>query len=254
MEIEIVTLSKQGGRAYNEDVYGHWNDDRYVICVVADGAGGHGGGDVAATVVRQSVLSGFAEKPGLDAGLLRTVIEDANLQVVARQAEGGKLSAMRSTVVLAAIDLVEHKIALAHSGDSRAYLFHEGALVARTVDHSLVQQMVAGGMIDEEGARLHPQRNMLLSALGSVDPVPDIVVSPAMPLQVGDVLLLCSDGIWEPLGDECLHRTLQASRTASQWVEALDTQVKANAKPGHDNYTALSLWAHDEDEVTQLIP
>ena len=75
-----------------------------------------------------------------------------------------------------------------------------------------------------------------------------------MPLQVGDVLLLCSDGIWEPLGDECLHRTLQASRTASQWVEALDTQVKANAKPGHDNYTALSLWAHDEDEVTQLIP
>ena len=55
IEIEIVTLSRQGGRAYNEDAYGHWNDERYVACVVADGAGGHGGGDVAAAVVRATI-------------------------------------------------------------------------------------------------------------------------------------------------------------------------------------------------------
>ena len=252
-EIEIVTLSKQGGRSYNEDAFGHWNDDRFVLCVVADGAGGHGGGDVASAVVRASVLAGFAENPGLDAGLLRRLLERANLDVVARQAEGGKLAEMRSTVVLAALDLQAQQMALAHSGDSRAYLMRAGRVVTRTVDHSLVQQMVAGGLIDDEGARTHPQRNLLLSALGSVESAPEIVVSQPQPLQVGDVLLLCTDGLWEPLGDECLRQTLAASRDASQWVEKLDAQVQANAKPGHDNYTALALWVREDDQTTRMM-
>ena len=252
-EIEIVTLSKQGGRDYNEDAYGHWNDERHVLCVVADGAGGHGGGDVASAVVRRSVLDGFSAQAGIGAGLLRQLLERANLDVVARQAEGGKLAAMRSTVVLAAIDLQAQQVAFAHSGDSRAYLFRGGAVARRTIDHSLVQQMVAGGMLDEEGARLHPQRNMLLSALGAVEPAPEIAVSERIGLQVGDVLLLCTDGLWEPLGDACLLDTLRASRDASQWVEKLDAQVKARAKPGHDNYTALALWVHEDDETTRLM-
>jgi serine/threonine protein phosphatase PrpC len=252
-EIEIVTLSKQGGRTYNEDAFGHWNDDRYVLCVVADGAGGHGGGDVASAVVRASVLTGFAENPGLDDALLRRLLERANLDVVARQAEGGKLAEMRSTVVLAALDLQTQKIVLAHSGDSRAYLLRGGQVVTRTVDHSLVQQMVASGLIDDEGARAHPQRNLLLSALGSIESAPDIVVSQPLPLQVNDVLLLCTDGLWEPLGDDCLRQTLATSRDASQWVEKLDTQVQANAKPGHDNYTALALWVREDDQTTRLM-
>ena len=252
-EIEIVTLSKQGGRDYNEDAFGHWNDERHVLCVVADGAGGHGGGDVASAVVRRSVLDGFAAQPGIDAGALRQLLERANLDVVARQAEGGKLAAMRSTVVLVAVGLQAQQLTFAHCGDSRAYLLRGGAVARRTTDHSLVQQMVAGGMLDEEGARLHPQRNMLLSALGSVDPAPEIAVSERIALQVGDVLLLCTDGLWEPLGDACLLDTLRMSRDASQWVEKLDVQVKARAKPGHDNYTALALWVHEDDETTRLM-
>ena len=255
MEIEIVTLSRQGGRDYNEDVHGHWHDERYVACLVADGAGGHGGGDVAAATARSSVLGGFSAAPALNEAALRRLIDQANRDVVARQAEGGKLAAMRSTVVMVAIDLHDNQFAWAHSGDSRAYLFREGALVTRTVDHSLVQQMVAGGMLDEEGARLHPQRNMLLSALGSLDEPPEIAVSAVMPLAAGDVLLLCSDGVWEPLGDECLIETLQASRNPSQWIEQLDQQIKARAKPGHDNYTALAVWLRaDEDETRLLTP
>jgi serine/threonine protein phosphatase PrpC len=182
-------------------------------------------------------------------------VEQANLDVVARQAEGGTLAGMRSTIVFAAIDLESQALAWVHSGDSRAYLFRGGAIVARTTDHSLVQQMVAGGMLDEEGARLHPQRNMLLSALGSVDEAPDIAVSDRMRLLPGDVLLLCSDGVWEPLGDERLIDTLHASRTPSQWTGLIDAQVKAHAKPGHDNYTALTLWVIDEDaDATRLMP
>lgn len=254
MEIEIVTLSKQGGRAYNEDVHGHWNDGRYVAFLVADGAGGHGGGDVAAATVRRSVLEAFQAAPGLDADALRKLLERANADVVARQAEGGKLAAMRSTVVLAVMDLEENQLIWAHSGDSRAYLFRGGAIVARTTDHSLVQQMVSSGMLDEEGARRHPQRNMLLSALGSIDEPPDIAVSDRMRVLPGDVLLLCSDGVWEPLGDERLLSTLHAVRTAVQWPDLLDAQIKANAKPGYDNYTAITLWLSDGDEdATRLV-
>lgn len=255
MEIEIVTLSRRGGRPYNEDVFGQWNDGRFVACLVADGAGGHGGGDVAAAIARSSVLGAFAAAPTLDASNLRQVLLRANQDIVSRQAEGGKLAAMRSTVVLAAIDLHAHEMAWAHSGDSRAYLFRAGALVARTVDHSLVQQLVAGGVLDEEGARLHPQRNMLLSALGAADGVLDITVSGRMPLAEGDALLLCSDGVWEPLGDDCLRKSLLASRDPSQWVEKIDAEVRTRAKPGHDNYTALAMWLRpDEDEVTQRMP
>lgn len=246
MEIEIVTLSMQGGRSYNEDVFGQWSDGRFLACLVADGAGGHGGGDVAASIVRSSVLGGFAAAPGLDAEGLRCLLEQANRDVVARQAEGGELAAMRSTVVLAAIDLHENAVVWAHSGDSRAYLFRGGAPVARTVDHSLVQQMVAGGMIDEEAARLHPKRNMLLSALGSPESLPEITVSECMPLAVDDVLLLCTDGVWEPLGDACLCETLQASPDPSRWVEQLDAEIRARAKPGHDNYTAVALWLRED--------
>jgi len=257
VDIEIVTLSKPGGREYNEDVHGHWHNGHFVACLVADGAGGHGGGDVAAATARSSILGGYAAGPSLDGDALRQLLEQANLDVVARQAEGGKLAAMRSTVVFAAIDLEHEALMWAHCGDSRAYLFRGGAIVARTTDHSLVQQMVAGGMLDEEGARLHPQRNMLLSALGSVSDLPEISISDRMRLQTGDVVLLCSDGVWEVLGDEGLVTTLHASRTPSQWIDELDAQIRARAKPGHDNYTALGLWVtagDDDSDDTRLLP
>lgn len=254
MEIEIVTLSRQGGRDYNEDVQGHWHDDRFVACLVADGAGGHGGGDVASATARQSILGRFADSPTLDAQALRQLLEQANADIVARQAEGGQLANMRTTVVLAVLDLEHQALLWAHSGDSRAYLFRHGAVVARTTDHSLVQQMVAGGMLDEEGARLHPQRNMLLSALGSLTEPPEIAVSDRMRVQSGDVLLLCSDGVWEVLGDEVLLSTLHASVAAAPWLELLDMQIQARAKPGHDNYTALVLWVDADHDRTRLLP
>ncbi len=254
VNIEIVTLSKSGGREYNEDVYGHWSNGRFVACLVADGAGGHGGGDVAASTARSSILGGYALSPSLDGAFLKQLLEQANLDVVARQAEGGKLAAMRTTAVLAVLDTQEQALVWAYSGDSRAYLFRGGAIVARTLDHSLVQQMVAGGMLDEEGARLHPQRNMLLSALGSISDPLEIDVSGRMRLQIGDVLLLCSDGVWEVLGDRLLLETLDAASNARGWADLLDRQVQNRAKPNHDNYTALISWvSEDDDQTTRLL-
>lgn len=255
MEMEIATLSSQGGREYNEDVQGHWHDGSMLACLVADGAGGHGGGDVAASTVRTSVLGAFAQHPALDAPFLRKLLEQANADVVAQQAQGGPLTQMRSTVVLAAIDLQADILMWAHCGDSRAYLFRGGRIVARTVDHSLVQQMVTGGLLNEEGARLHPQRNVLLSALGAKDEPPEIAVSSPMPLTSGDVLLLCSDGVWEVLGDDTLLDTLGKARSPGHWIGLLKEQIACLAKPRHDNYTALVLWTGmGADERTVMLP
>ena len=248
-----MTLSQQGGRTYNEDVHGHWTDGQYVVCLVADGAGGHGGGDVAADIARTTILEGFSDQPEISVSSLRTLLLRANAAVVARQSEGGKLAGMRTTVVLAVIDLHNDSLMWAHCGDSRAYLFRGAKALARTIDHSLVQQMVATGMIDDEGARLHPQRNLLLSALGSSEADLDFAVSEPMKLLPGDVLLLCSDGVWEPVGDASLESMLQAAASPRIWLKQMGETVRANAKPDHDNYTALTLWAHAEEEVTQMM-
>lgn len=254
MEVEIVAISRQGGRDYNEDVYGHWNDGQHVACLVADGAGGHGGGDVASGIARASVLDGYARHPTLDTAEMRSLIEKANLDIVTRQADSSALAHMRTTVVLAAINIEQQQISYAHCGDSRAYLFRDKQLLARTADHSLVQGLVANGMLDDEGARLHPTRNVLLSALGSIEEPLEVSVSGPLSLQPGDTLLLCSDGLWEPLGDAMLVETLSASPSPAVWLELLEQRVKTHAKPGHDNYTALTLWAHAGDVITKMVP
>jgi PPM family protein phosphatase len=254
VEIEIVTLSQQGGRTYNEDVHGQWNDGQHIACLVADGAGGHGGGDVAAGIARSSILGGFSANPQLNGDNLRTLLVRANAAIVARQSEGAKLAAMRTTVVLAVIDLHREELMWAHCGDSRAYLFRDAKLVTRTTDHSLVQQLVSTGMLDDEGARLHPQRNLLLSALGAADGELEITVSEAMKMLPGDVLLLCSDGVWEPIGDALFEELLRSAASPRVWLQQLDESVRVNAKPGHDNYTALTLWTYAEEVITQFSP
>jgi serine/threonine protein phosphatase PrpC len=160
---------------------------------------------------------------------------------------------MRTTVVLAAVDIEHQQLSWVHCGDSRAYLFRHGELLARTTDHSLVQEMLAGGMIaDDEAARLHPTRNVLLAALGSVDEPLEVSLQGPMDMLAGDVLLLCSDGLWEPLGDAMLMATLKVSPSPAAWLELLEQRVKSHAKPGHDNYTALTLWVHEGDVMTRI--
>lgn len=254
MQLEIATLTEQGARGYNEDRIGHWSDGRYAALLVADGAGGHGGGDVAASNVCTCMLESFAAAPSLDPQQLRALVIKANDQVLAGQRAGGRLASMRSTVVLAAFDLTTARMIWVHSGDSRAYLFRGHAIVARTIDHSLVQQMVDNGMLDDEQARLHPQRNVLLSALGSPAEDLEIKVSDPMRIEPDDAVLLCSDGVWEPTGDTALTTSLGVAGSAAQWAAGLRNEVARRAKPDQDNYSAVTAWvAHEKDETTRIV-
>ena len=248
MQMELATLSRRGGRSYNEDACGHWHSDSHLCCVVADGAGGHGGGDKAARLAVQFILGTYAKAPDITKESIERTLLETSRTIIAHRADDAAQQNMHSTVVSLFMDLDLSVAAWGHCGDSRLYVFRGGRIVSRTRDHSLVQSLVDGGLLQPEQVRGHPQRSELLSALGVADDDLQISVSPE-PWRVvaGDVFLLCTDGLWEYVEDAELETALGSSVSPHAWLQALEQQVLAHAahKPSHDNFTALAVWVSE---------
>ena len=214
-------------RQGNED--GMLVNDDLGLLAVADGMGGHQGGEVASTTaldsLRTSIASGTA---------IREAIEAANDAVFARAAADPELSGMGTTLTAATL-APGNTLILGHVGDSRAYLLRDGEMRQVTEDHSLVEEMVRDGRLTREQAAHHPQRSIITRALG-VDPGVDVDVEP-IELQDGDRLLLCSDGLTTMVPqdqiEEILRGTPDPGVAADQLIDA------ANAAGGDDNITAV---------------
>ena len=250
MHMELAMLTRRGGRNYNEDACGHWHSDSHLCCVVADGAGGHGGGDRASKLAVQSVLGSYAARPESSADAVHQMIVDTNRSIIRHRSDDRSQQNMHTTVVSLFIDLDAHAAAWGHCGDSRLYAFRGGRIASRTKDHSLVQSLVDGGMLAAEDMRSHPQRSELLSALGVGEE--DLMVSVSTEpwrLAAGDVFLLCTDGLWEYVEDAQLEAALGQSTSAQQWLRELEQAVLRGAshKPRHDNFTALTVWVGDPE-------
>jgi PPM family protein phosphatase len=166
-EIELAILSKQGGRDYNEDACGHWHSDTHLCCVVADGAGGHGGGDIASRLAVKHILEQTAAAPLATVDEVHDLLLDTNASVRRHRADGEAQRHMHSTVVALFIDLQRAEALWGHAGDSRLYLFRDGQMLAHTRDHSLVQTLVEAGLLSPDQTRTHPRRSELQSALGT---------------------------------------------------------------------------------------
>jgi serine/threonine protein phosphatase PrpC len=245
LAIEVALLTDRGGRNYNEDACGHWHSDRHLCCVLADGAGGHGGGDIASKLIVQELISRFAHEPTCDGPALGSLLRQTNTALIEQRMPGTARADMHSTAVCLVIDFVDHQAHWAHAGDSRLYWLRGGRVHARTRDHSLVQALVDAGVISEAQMQGHAQRSELRSALGV--PADQLEVSSAEgfdAVQAGDVFVLCTDGLWEYISDEKLERTLAESATPRAWLDALSAGVVAAAahKASHDNFTALVVW------------
>lgn len=245
--ISLAILSRPGGRAYNEDACGHWHSERHLCCVVADGAGGHGGGDVAARLAVQHVIAQCASTPPADPGEVKDLLLSTNAAVIRHRSDAPSLAQMHSTVVGLFIDLETGQALWGHAGDSRLYLFREGRMLAHTRDHSLVQSMVDARLIGPEELRTHPRRSELLSALGTA-PEELSITAAGRPwrLEAGDVFLLCTDGLWEYVDDEAMCESLHGCPDAQSWLSRLEVLVLRNAaqlgRATHDNFSAISVW------------
>ncbi|KPF47220.1 hypothetical protein D621_17270 [beta proteobacterium AAP51] len=245
LALEVALLSDRGGRKYNEDACGHWHSGRHLCCVLADGAGGHGGGDIASRLAVQELISRFSQQPSERADELERLLRVTNDVLLSEREPGTARQDMHSTVVCLVLDFIQHTAHWAHSGDSRMYWFRDGRVFDRTRDHSLVQGLVDSGMLTLEQIRVHPKRSELRSALGLAPDVLEVSAREGpQEVQAGDVFLLCTDGLWEYLDDSVLERTLAAAANPGAWIGELATAVRAAAahKTSHDNFSALTVW------------
>ena len=157
---------------------------------VADGMGGHKGGEVASAGARDG-LEKFLKGKTPDPRLLKTAVEAVNRRLYLRQREEAELSGMGTTLTV--LWAGEREMYLAHVGDSRAYLLREGAFTQVTRDHSLVQELVDQGVLTQEQAAHHPMRNVITRAVGTDETVEvDMITRERCK---GDMWLLCSDGL-----------------------------------------------------------
>jgi PPM family protein phosphatase len=256
VQLLTASVSEVGGRSRNEDAYGEWRRDHLLACVVADGAGGHGGGDAASRIVVDTVCAELdrvaAAGLALSAPNLMRILLRANDAIVDAQETGGGLEHMRSTAVLLAIDEHAQSAAWAHCGDSRLYCFRNGATRVQTQDHSLVQSMLDANLLESQDVRHHPRRNVLFAALGTADELPIAVSSEPFPLADGDAFLLCTDGFWEYVDEAAMIDAIGRAASPSAWLERLAARVTENARPGHDNFTATAVWIGEPPQTTIL--
>lgn len=248
IQLDLAILSRQGGRNYNEDACGHWNSEHNLCCVVADGAGGHGGGDIASKLAVRHVIETTAQQPVVGPAGVYELMLQTNRHIISERRHGGPQEHMHSTVVSLFIDLDNQTALWGHVGDSRLYVFRRGQLRTQTRDHSLVQSLVDAGLIRPDQMRQHAQRSELLCALGSEESDLHIGVSQdAWMIAPGDVFLLCTDGLWEYVDEGELTHSLSLAADPRAWLATLEALVLQNAahKPNHDNFSALTVWAYD---------
>lgn len=202
------------------------------VFVVADGMGGAQSGEVASKIVVDAFSSGLPET-GTAEERLAVVVQRANREIHERSRSEAANAGMGTTVTAAYLD--GDAIAIAHVGDSRAYLLRDGELRRLTEDHSLVEELVRGGRLTEEEAAEHPQRSVITRALG-IEPLVEIDTW-TYPLRPGDVVLLCSDGLTSMVSEQQLQRVVVAAPTLNEAAQRLIGA--ANEAGGRDNITVV---------------
>lgn len=236
----VCAVTDQGRvRAHNEDTF-HVSDDGSIL-VAADGLGGHAAGEVASEIATRFIAELIASEsevvriglPDSVAALLATALHGAHEAVLDEALSNNSRNGMGSTVIAA---IVSKGIAyVGHVGDVRGYIFGNDGLIQVTDDHSPVGELLRSGEISVEQARRHPQKHLITQAIGL-----DAGISPELnevDIDVGETLLLCSDGLWGALPDADIAAILATSDTA--YTAAVALADAANDHGGPDNITAV---------------
>ncbi len=245
MRFTIYQESRVGGRANNEDRTTYCYSRDALLMVVADGMGGHHYGEIAAQIAVQTLADTFQrEATPLLADpfrFLQKSMTNAHHAILDYTTRHHLRDTPRTTCVAC---VVQDNVAYwAHAGDSRLYLMRDGRVITQTKDHSRIRLLIEEGMISEAQAAFHPDRNTIYSCLGSPTP-PEIEFSRKTPLNHGDILLLCSDGLWGEMSGDMMAVALKGSNLL-QAVPMILNQAETKGGPHRDNLSVVAVRWED---------
>jgi protein phosphatase len=246
MRFSIYQDSHVGGRPSNQDRMGYCFTRDALLLLLADGMGGHLNGEIAASLSLQTMGALFRERaaPAVDdpSALLDELVFTAHQSLLNYRATHRLPDTPRTTVVAC---LVQHGQAWwAHCGDSRLYWLRGGRILARTVDHSHLERLVALGRVSPYERANHPERNKLYNCVGAPT-LPQVDKANPVTLQSGDQLLLCSDGLWSSVREHEMAYRLSVAPLDQSVPELVRQAAQAGGKTG-DNVTALAMtWLDD---------
>ncbi|MDD4928935.1 MAG: protein phosphatase 2C domain-containing protein [Gallionella sp.] len=257
MNFSIHQASRIGDRKYNQDRVAYAYGKDTLLLVLADGMGGHLHGELAASLATETFINAFGLHAKIDDphAFLTDTMRTAHMRIMSLP-QNIEHASPGTTCVAALIQ--NGTLYWGHAGDSRLYLLRNGAVLAKTRDHSMVQQWLEWGVIDEEEARTHPKRNQITNCLGGGEDLFEIELGNPVVLQTADVVLLCSDGLCGPFVDKDIVSAFTDGAVSS----ALDALIARalTLESGHaDNSTGLAMrWGnydttHDTEEVVNRI-
>ena len=232
--IEAVCLSKKGLREENQDFFliNHCKK----IFVVADGMGGHNAGQIASTIAVKTAEKFFEDnndKYADKALLVTNSMAAANKDVIEHTSVHPETLGMGTTMIFMHID--DNGIAyIGHVGDSRAYLINAEGITRLTDDHSYVGELLRQGSITEEDALIHPQRNLLMRAIGATPQVEIDLVTHKV--NKGDMILLCTDGLYDTVSDDDIRHVVLQNSVKDTVDILVDTALKSGST---DNVTVV---------------
>ena len=247
MRFSVYQESHVGGRRNNQDRMGYSFTRDALLLLLADGMGGHIQGEMAATIAMQTIGSLFQRHATPYVKKPERFLEDsffaAHREILRYRATHNLPETPRTTIVAC---LIQHNIAFwAHCGDSRLYWMRNGQILARTRDHSRIETLIAQGKASAAERDTHPDRNKLFNCLGAPNP-PIVEVSRRATLQAGDLMLLCSDGLWGVLPDHVLAQKLHTNTIVRAVPELVASATAIGGKTG-DNVTALAMMWETSD-------
>jgi serine/threonine protein phosphatase PrpC len=239
MRFTIFQESRKGAREVNQDRIAYTYSRETLLLVIADGMGGHVGGEIAAQIAVRLFIERFQQeaKPILRNPLkfMQETMLRAHAALGSYANQFSMLETPRTTCV--AVIVQGGHAYWTHVGDSRFYLLRQGKLIAATKDHSKVQYLVDQGLIMPDDVLMHPDRNKIFSCLGGMaDPVIDM--SRRTPLQNGDILILCTDGLWSVYP----HREMATMLTSTPILTTapqIMREAEQRGGPEGDNLSAI---------------
>lgn len=243
--VEVATATDVGcQRENNEDSYLYWEpaeDGEFRLkgrlAVVADGMGGHEGGQEASRIATQAIQETYAADPGPDPqSALAAGFRGAHEKVIQYATQHLQLRGMGTTAT--AVALTGNQLYFAHIGDSRLYRVHGPQITRLTRDHSYVGRLFENGVISAEEAEVHPQRHILTAALGTGPEIPPDTPEHPIQLEAGDSLVLCTDGLWGLVADPDIRQIVAGNSVGDACHKLIE---RAKQRGGPDNITVIVL-------------